>query len=294
MKRTLIIGTRSSKLAIWQALYVKSFLLDNFSDIAVQIKEIQTTGDKNLHDPIGSFGGKGIFLKEIEDALLSKEIDLAVHSYKDVPTEIPPGLEIIAASNREDPRDVLVSRDNIALSEFSENSKIGTGSLRRNEQLKALKADIKVVPIRGNVDTRINKVFSKEYDGVVLAYAGIKRLDLEQNISQIFSVEEIVPSPLQGFVAVEAMQDTDLAKYFHNFSDEKSLIISNYERRFLKDLELNCDFPAGFCFEIFKDKFRFNYFLKGYKKTIKEAVEFNYSDLNKNYSEMLKKLLPAI
>ncbi|MBT4634757.1 hydroxymethylbilane synthase [bacterium] len=295
MKKLLKIGTRASKLALWQANYVKEFLIRNFTDVEVILKEIITTGDANSEDAIESFGGKNIFVKEIEQALISKEIDLAVHSYKDLPAQLPEGLEIISTSNREDPRDVLVSKSNKALLKLSDNPKIGTGSLRRSEQLIHIRKDVSIIPIRGNVDTRIRKSLDTDIDGVVLANAGIRRLGLSNYVSELFDIDVIVPSPLQGFLAIEAREDTDLTKYFEHFSSEESVLVSNYERQFLKDLNLGCQYPAGFCMQVHKEnKFSFNYFLKGTKKEVKNKEVFSYSDLLTQYSKMIDTLTPII
>ena len=295
MKKLLRIGTRSSKLALWQANYVKDFLEKNFDNLEIELKKILTTGDKNLKDNIESFGGKSVFVKEIEESLLNDDIDLAVHSYKDLPVILPEGLEIISTSNREDPRDVLISKNNENLQTLKSGVIIGTGSSRRSEQLKLIREDLEIVPIRGNIDTRINKAFTTDIDGVVLANAGVKRLGLDNHISQIFDVEEIVPSPLQGFLAIEAREDSDVSRYFESFSSEESILVTNYEKKFLKDLNLGCEYPAGFCMQINNNKeFTFNYFLKGPKEQIKNKEVFNYSDLSIQYSKMVHTLSPII
>ena len=295
MKKLLTIGTRASKLALWQANHVKEFLLKNFPDIDVELREIITTGDANSEDTIESFGGKNIFVKEIEQALISKEIDIAVHSYKDLPAKLPEGLEVISTSNREDPRDVLVSKSNKTLMDLNDNPKIGTGSSRRSEQLAHIRKDVNIIPIRGNVDTRIRKALETDIDGVVLANAGIKRLGLSNHVCELFDIDVIVPSPLQGFLAIEAREDADLTKYFEHFSSEESVLVSNYERQFLKDLNLGCQYPAGFCMQVHNDnKFSFNYFLKGSKKEVKNKEVFSYSDLLAQYSKMVDTLAPII
>tara|TARA_B100001996_G_C18563245_1_gene555428 strand:- start:78 stop:962 length:885 start_codon:yes stop_codon:yes gene_type:complete len=294
MKKLLRIGTRNSKLALWQANHVKDFLLSHFNDLEIVLKEIVTTGDTNSADNISELNGKNSFVKEIEESLLINEIDVAVHSYKDMPVNIPEGLEIISTSNREDPRDVLISRDQKKISEINPLSSIGTGSARRAEQLNLIRKDLEILPIRGNVDTRVNKVLNGNIDGVILANAGIKRLGLDSYVSEIFPVDVIVPSPLQGFLAIEAREDSDFIELFESFSSEESVLISNYERQFLKDLNLGCEYPAGFCMETDNSKFTFNYFLKGPKEEIKRKEIFDYSDLSKQYSKMIDKLRPII
>ena len=294
MKKLLRIGTRNSKLALWQANHIKDFLLSHFNDLEIVLKEIVTTGDTNSTENISELNGKNSFVKEIEDSLLINEIDVAVHSFKDMPVDIPEGLEIIATSNREDPRDVLISSNHKKISEINPLSLIGTGSARRAEQLNLIRKDLEIIPIRGNVDTRVKKVFNGDIDGVVLANAGIKRLGLDSYVSEIFPVDVIVPSPLQGFLAIEAREDSDFIKLFESFSSEESVLISNYERQFLKDLNLGCEYPAGFCMQAENNKFTFNYFLKGSENEIKRKEIFDYSDLSKQYSKMIDKLRPII
>ncbi len=290
MKVDVKIGTRSSKLALWQANFVKTFLVNNFNDLKVDVIPIITTGDKRQSARLNPVEGKGIFVKEIEDSLINKDVDIAVHSYKDVPINLPEELEIIAVSNREDPRDVLIAKSRRSLNDFEPNSILGTGSLRRTEQIKKIRPDIRVEPIRGNVDTRINKVYSDEYDGVVVAYAGIKRLGLEEHVSQIFKINELVPPPLQGFLAIESRQDSGMSKYFQDFSDETNLLVSNYERKFLKDLNLGCEFPVGFCMQIHGSKLVFSYFIKGSKGNKKDYFESDYGALDSTYSKLLSEI----
>jgi len=295
MKKLLKIGTRSSKLALWQANYVKEFLTNNFDDLEVELTKIVTTGDLDAIGEIETSHTKDSFVKEIEQSLLEKEVDLAVHSFKDMPAFLPEGLEVISTSEREDPRDVLISASNSKFLMLDKDSVIGTGSLRRTEQLSLLRDDLKISPIRGNIDTRIEKVQSSSYDAIVLARAGIKRLELDRFVSDVFEVNEIVPSPLQGFLAIETREDSDLSKYFESFSSEESVLVSNYERQFLKDLNLGCHYPAGFCMQVHNNKeFSFDYFLKGPKKEIKNKEVFSYSDLLMQYSKMIDILTPII
>ena len=217
MKQEIRIGTRGSKLALWQANYIKLYLEKNFLDISTSIHVIQTRGDMNLKDDLSSLGGKGAFVKEIQKALIENEIDIAVHSYKDLPAERPSELEIISVSPREDERDVLISKNKQVFNDLNHNSTIGTGSLRRNEQIKLIRDDLEYVPIRGNIDTRINKVLNNELDGIIIAAAGVIRLSLSKYISNFFKVDEIVPPPLQGFIAVEAKADFNSKNALKNF-----------------------------------------------------------------------------
>ena len=294
MKRNLRIGTRSSKLALWQANFVKDYLINNHPDLNVIIVPITTEGDINQEEFSDTNFNKGIFVKEIEDSLINKEIDIAIHSYKDLPAFLPNELEIIGVSNREDSRDVLISELNKNLNDFVKDSEIGTGSPRRTEQIKILNPEIVVKPIRGNVDTRIKKMKKGEYDGIVLAFAGIKRLGLEENVAYIFDYEEIVPAPLQGFLAVEARKNEDLSQYFQKFSTERDSLVANYESRFLKDINLDCDFPVGFSIRIDKDKIFYDYFFKGKQGSVKNHLESNINELDLTYNKIIEEIKPLI
>ena len=294
MKKNIRIGTRSSKLALWQANFIREFLVSNFVDLDVTIIPITTEGDTTQEKTTETRLNKGIFVKEIEDSLINKEIDLAVHSYKDLPAFLPKELQIIASSNREDSRDVLISDTKKDLSEFDKTCKIGTGSPRRTEQIASINPDVIVKPIRGNIDTRIDKLKLKEYDGIVLALAGIKRLGLEKHISYIFDYKELVPAPLQGFLAIEARQDQDLSRYFVNLSQKNDSIIANYERQFLKDINLDCDFPVGFSIRINKDKIFYDYFFKGKQGSVKNHLESNINELDLTYNKIIEEIKPLI
>jgi len=176
--RQLIIGTRGSALAIWQAEWVQSRLRELQPGLPVSLKRIKTTGDRILDSPLAMIGGKGLFVKEIEEALARGEIDLAVHSMKDVPSSLPAGMEILAIPAREDPRDALISRDGVSLEKLRNGARIGTSSLRRQAQMLHARPDFQVSILRGNVDTRLRKLDAGEYDAILLAAAGLRRLGL--------------------------------------------------------------------------------------------------------------------
>ena len=183
MQRTVKIGTRGSKLALWQANWVKSALEEQHLTPTVELEIIKTKGDKILDVPLAKVGGKGLFVKEIEDALLSGRVDLAVHSMKDMPSEIPDGLCIGAIPERETPHDVLISKKGLRLSELGTGAHIGTSSLRRGAQLRHVRPDIVIQPLRGNLDTRLKKLKSENLDAIVLAAAGVKRLDRRKQLT---------------------------------------------------------------------------------------------------------------
>jgi hydroxymethylbilane synthase len=194
----LVIGSRGSQLALWQARWVQARLAELGLESRIEI--IKTTGDKVLSVPLSSVGGKGLFTKEIEDALLAREVDLAVHSLKDLPTEIPAGLQIAAIPQREDPRDAMVGR---RLSELREGAKVGTSSLRRSAQLRRLRPDLQVESVRGNVDTRLRKLDEGQYESIVLAAAGLTRLGWSSRIAEFLDPEVMCPAVGQGALAVE-------------------------------------------------------------------------------------------
>ena len=290
MKQEIRIGTRGSKLALWQANYIKLYLEKNFLDISTSIHVIQTKGDMNLKDDLSSLGGKGAFVKEIQKALIENEIDIAVHSYKDLPAERPSELEIISVSPREDERDVLISKNKQAFKDLNHNSTIGTGSLRRNEQIKLIRDDLEYVPIRGNIDTRINKVLNNELDGIIIAAAGVIRLSLSKYISNFFKVDEIVPPPLQGFIAVEAKADFNSKNIFQGLCNPIDKIVAQYEYNALTQLNGSCDLPFGFNLKYINNGFDCSYFLKTSDNIISGSEYFKEGDIEKNFKNIISKL----
>ena len=204
---TLVIGTRGSKLALWQANWVRDQLVAAGAE--VEIRVIKTTGDKLANVPLTQSGTKGLFIKEIEEALADGTVDLAVHSLKDLPTEQPSGLLVAAVPPREDARDVLISRGGAGLAALPAASRVGTGSLRRQSQLRALRGDLEVVPIRGNLDTRLRKLDAGEVDALVVAAAGIHRLGFGDRVTEYLSVEAMCPAVGQGALAIEVRTDDD-------------------------------------------------------------------------------------
>ena len=290
MKQEIRIGTRGSKLALWQANYIKLYLEKNFLDISTSIHVIQTKGDMNLKDDLSSLGGKGAFVKEIQKALIENEIDIAVHSYKDLPAERPSELEIISVSPREDERDVLISKNKQVFKDLNHNSTIGTGSLRRNEQIKLIRDDLEYVPIRGNIDTRINKVLNNELDGIIIAAAGVIRLSLSKYISNFFKVDEIVPPPLQGFIAVEAKTDFISKNIFQGLCNPIDKIVAQYEYNALTQLNGSCDLPFGFNLKYINNGFDCSYFLKTSDNIISGSEYFKEGDIEKNFKNIISKL----
>lgn len=247
MKRSkIIIGTRSSELALTQTNIVIEKFKKIYPEINFEIKKIKTIGDKILDKTLNKIGGKGLFVKEIEIALLKKEIDIAVHSMKDVPSEFPEGLEIGAITEREDVRDVLISKDGKKLAELKEGARIGTSSLRRGAQIKALRNDVVVEPIRGNIQTRINKIDEMNLDGVILAAAGIIRMGMAKHISQFFDIEELVPAVGQGALGLEIRSDDEFIKSMvSKVSHKETQYAVRAERKFMETLNGGCHVPIG-------------------------------------------------
>ncbi|MXW22827.1 MAG: hydroxymethylbilane synthase [Candidatus Dadabacteria bacterium] len=247
----LRIGTRGSRLALHQARLVETELHAAFPSLETEIKEIKTSGDINPEQDISGMGGKGIFVKEIEQGLLSDEIDIAVHSMKDMPSVLPDGLVISSALKREDPRDVFISKDGNTLEQLGGEGRVGTGSVRRKAQLLSRFPELKVLPIRGNVDTRLRKILSEGLDGIILAAAGLKRLGLSERITQYFAQSYMVPAPCQGIIAVEFREDDVETRNFVSaitHTDTETAAI--FERSFLKTFGGDCQIPLGCCAEV--------------------------------------------
>ncbi len=247
MKRAFRIGTRGSKLALWQANFISNLLSEKHPELHTEIQIIKTTGDTMLSSPLSEIGGKGVFVKEIEEALLSQKIDIAVHSMKDVPTVFPDGLTIGAVAKRHDPRDVLLSKDGLTLSELPEGARVGTGSLRRASQLLCHRPGVKIVSIRGNVDTRIRKLKeSGEYDAIVLAMAGLERMGLGEEAAEIIAPEVMLPAPGQGIIAIECREeDVETMGILRAINHRETEYRAIAERAFLLRLGGDCNVPVG-------------------------------------------------
>lgn len=242
----IIIGTRGSRLAVAQAEYVKQRLEKKYPEDEISLKLIKTRGDRIQSRSLGEIGGKGVFVREIERALLDGEIQLAVHSMKDMPAEVPEGLVFAKAWEREDPRDVLVLREASSLENLPENARIGTGSLRRGIQLKALREDLAIVDIRGNVETRLEKMTSQKLDGLVLAAAGLNRLGKASLVTQYLEPEQMIPAPAQGILGIELRADMpELLDRMNALSDENTDRILQAERAFVRIMGGDCSLPAG-------------------------------------------------
>ena len=245
----LRIGSRGSQLALWQANHIAALLRARGHEAEIEI--IHTTGDKITDVPLAQVGtkgglGKGIFTKEIEEALAAERVDLAVHSLKDLPTELSPGFELAAVTEREDPRDAFCSRLYSKIEDLPQNARVGTSSLRRQAQLKAIRPDLDIHPLRGNVDTRLRKLDQGEYDAIILASAGLKRLGKTESIKQIFPAEIMCPAAGQGALGIEIREgDSATLQYLGFLNDDAARTATTCERALLNRLGGGCQVPIG-------------------------------------------------
>jgi len=250
----LRIGSRGSQLALWQANHISALLRAHGHEVEIEI--IHTTGDKITDVPLAMVGtkgglGKGIFTKEIEEALAAGRVDLAVHSLKDLPTELPPGFEIAAITKREDPRDAFCSRHFAKIEDLPQRARVGTSSLRRQAQLKAVRPDLDIHPLRGNVDTRLRKLDQGEYDAIILAFAGLKRLGKTELIKQIIPAEMMCPAAGQGALGIEIRLGDDATRQHLAFlNDANARAATTCERALLNSLGGGCQVPIGAFAEI--------------------------------------------
>ena len=256
MEKTIKIGTRGSKLALWQANWVKSALNARHPSLSFELVTIKTKGDKILDIPLAKVGGKGLFVKEIEDALLNGLIDLAVHSMKDMPAEIPQGLCIGAIPQREIPQDVLISKKGLLLSKLKPQSRIGTSSLRRTAQLLHARPDLVILPLRGNLDTRLKKLETENLDAIILAAAGVKRLGLEGRITEYMDENVMLPAVGQGALCIEIRQnDPEVEPIVSSLEHHQTRVEIMGERAFLNRLEGGCQVPIAAYGKIEKNTF---------------------------------------
>lgn len=258
MADVIKIGTRGSKLALWQANWVKAAVAGRHPSLEVEIVIIKTRGDKILDVPLAKVGGKGLFVKEIEEALLSGRIDLAVHSMKDMPADLPQGLCIGAIPERESPHDVLVTGDGRRFCELAKGDSVGTSSLRRAAQLLHVNPDVTIIPLRGNLDTRLRKLDAGEMDAIVLAAAGMRRLGLEGRISEVLDASIMLPAAGQGALCVEARSDDDrVGRIVAGLDHRETRLAVLGERAFLHRMGGSCQVPiaaygrlAGDCYRL--------------------------------------------
>lgn len=246
MKNHIIIGTRGSQLALWQANWVKTSLIEKHPGLSVDLLIIKTKGDKITDVPLAKVGGKGLFVKEIEEAISDRRVDLAVHSMKDMPADIPEGLCISAVPERESPEDVLISKHGLLLSQLPKGARIGTSSLRRSAQIKHLRPDAEIVSLRGNLDTRLKKLETENFDAIILAAAGVKRLGLEARITQYLDAAMMLPAVGQGALCIESRKDdSEVLPIIAALDHPPTRTVVMGERAFLNRLEGGCQVPIA-------------------------------------------------
>ena len=246
MKNQIIIGTRGSKLALWQADYIGQRLREEYPGLSVTQKRVTTKGDRILDVPLAKIGGKGLFTKELEEEMLSGDIDLAVHSLKDMPAKVPDGLVIAAVTKRLDPGDALVSNRFSSFEELPKGARVGTSSLRRRAQLLCARPDLEMLDLRGNVNTRLRKLDEGEYDAIVLAVAGLKRLGFADRIRQVLPRDMVLPAVGQGALAIETRADDKETRDMLAFlRDDDTICCTEAERSFLARVEGGCQVPVG-------------------------------------------------
>ena len=246
LEKTLKIATRQSPLALWQANYVKDRLQQQYPDLTVELVPMVTKGDVILDSPLAKIGGKGLFVKELENALLNKEADIAVHSMKDVPMQFPEGLGLAVICQREDPRDAFVSHSYRTFTELPQGAVVGTSSLRRQCQLKALRPDLDIRSLRGNVGTRLSKLDNGDYDAIILASAGLIRLGLADRIASFIDIEQSLPAAGQGAVGIECRtDDVQVQALLAPLADAETTYCVRAERAMNNHLQGGCQVPIG-------------------------------------------------
>ena len=293
--KKIIIGSRGSKLALIYAERAKTELKRFSKELDIEVKKITTKGDIIQDVRLSDTGGKGLFCKLIEEELINKKIDIAVHALKDIPSNETEGLITNCFLERNDPREILISKNNLDFQTLKTDSTVGTSSLRREFQLKRIRNDLKYKLIRGNVDTRIKKLNDKLYDAIILSYAGIKSLGLDKNISQIFSTSEVIPSAGQGVVALQCRkEDKEIINLLEKINHWPTHNCVQAERNVLKVLDGDCETAVGAFAQIDKDKINIEaelFSLDGKERFYhKSSKELNFaSQLGKEVGEILKK-----
>ncbi len=252
----LIIATRGSQLAMWQAEYVKSELKNRFPEMEIEFEVVTSTGDKILDKPLALIGGKGLFTKEIEDVMLAGRAHLAVHSLKDVPTVMPEGLKLAAITKRDDIRDCFLSHRYRNIDDLPNGAVVGTTSLRRQMQLRSIRPDLKVKNLRGNVNTRLRKLAEGEYDAIILAYVGMKRLALLESVPFHEPIDDnvMIPPSGQASLGIEIVDDEKVAEIASVLNDEDSALAAKIERDFVAKLEGSCQVPIAVNAKVSEDR----------------------------------------
>ena len=300
-RKKIIVGSRESPLAIAQVdIFFKSLknLFGKKYFNKLEQKFFKTSGDKFLEKKISTLGNKGLFTKEIDEAQLNFKIDIGVHSLKDLPTKLPQGLIIGAVLKRDTPNDLIMTREKVRLKDLKKNAVVGTSSIRRTVQLKKLRPDVEIKEIRGNVGTRINKLKNGEFDAIILAHAGLKRLKINEHFEKI-EIKKMIPSPGQGVIAIVIRENDNLLNFLENLNDTKTLIESECERNFLSALDGSCKTPIGALARLevkAKSKILFHYMVASEdgEKFIKDKTYFeidNYCKMSFDLGQKIKKML---
>ena len=296
-RKKIIVGSRESPLAVAQAdIFFKKLknLLGKKYFKKLEQKFFKTSGDKFLEKKISTLGNKGLFTKEIDEAQLNFKIDIGVHSLKDLPTKLPQGLIIGAVLKRDTPNDLIMTREKVQLKDLKKNAVVGTSSIRRTVQLKKLRPDVEIKEIRGNVGTRINKLKNGEFDAIILAHAGLKRLKINEHFEKI-DIKKMIPSPGQGVIAIVIRENDNLLNFLENLNDTKTLIESECERNFLSALDGSCKTPIGALARLevkAKSKILFHYMVASEdgEKFIKDKIYFEIDNCCKMSFDLGKKI----
>ncbi len=293
-RSSLVVGTRGSPLALWQAEWVQQQLREIAPQLSVEVQRIKTSGDKILDVPLAKIGGKGLFVKEIEEALLRGEIDLAVHSMKDVPTALPDGLGILCIPPRENPQDVLVSRQGQTLEQLPTGARIGTSSLRRQAQLLRRRPDFHISMLRGNLDTRLRKVREGEFDAIVLAAAGLRRMGWVDQVTEYLAPEVSLPAIGQGALAIEGRtSDSFVRDLLQPLDDPPTRTAVTAERALLDRLEGGCQVPIGAHATITGDRLALDALIASVdgRRVVRDRIEGPVSDARDLGLQLAERLL---
>jgi len=286
------IATRQSELAMYQANFVANEIKKSIKDVEVELIPMTSEGDQT-NKPLHEIGGKGLFISTLESALESNKVDIAVHSLKDVPASLDPKFKIINVFKRESPNDLLLSKDGKSFSDFLENATIGTSGPRRKAQINYLRPDIKTIPVRGNIATRINKLNEGYFDGLVVAKAAINRLGLQQN-SYEFSIDEMLPAASQGHIAIECLSSNkEIIETLESIGDSKELILANAERSFVASMDGGCLSPIAILCQNFNDEIKVTGKVLSYKgdKLIYKKMNSSFKDINKDIISFADKFI---
>ena len=292
--KILKIATRNSPLALWQAEHVKQKLIDHWPDLEVELVSMTTEGDRFLDAPLVQVGGKGLFIKELEQSLINHEADIAVHSMKDVTIDLPEGMALPVIMQREDTSDVLVSNKYKSINDIPQGGIVGTSSLRRQSQIKALRPDIEIKDLRGNVGTRLRKLDEGEYDAIILAAAGIKRLGLNERIAQFIPHSEILPAIGQGAIGIECrLNDAEVHETIAPLNDQNTSLCVQTERAFSRRLFGGCQLPIAGQATIYNDQVSLTGMVARVdgSEVIKDQLAGDISDIDATGTQLAETLL---